>query len=112
MLNCTAREYTSAGRFARPRTRPGCWWFPDRCRQYVPLTARSLSFFFHAGNQVANVGAAVEQFVQALQDRFAIGFAGVGVERGIPLLCRGFHFGVYFVEFFAEILFNCAQLDG
>ena len=85
-----AGECTSAGRSARPRTRPGCWWFRDRFRRCVPLTCRSLNSLSTLATRFRIYERRFSNSFSALQDGFASAFAGVGVERGIPLLRGGF----------------------
>src|SRR5580704_11078908 len=114
-------EYTSADPFGSPCKPPGYSLFPDRFRRFCPFQCSVISFqfsvkeakitklksglhqlFLDVGDQVPDVGTAIQQFVEPRLNLVPCG--GVTVECVVPLARHALKPCIHFTELSLEIL--------
>src|SRR3989449_2069023 len=62
----------------------------------------SRQFLLHVGDEVADVGAAIEQLVHPGHYSLARGVVAAGIERGVPFAEDGFKLRVHCAELFSK----------
>src|SRR5713101_4232972 len=91
--------------------RRGCWWYRDRCRRCETwrmirgrAKARPLrKLLLDVGDEIPDVGAAIEQAVQAAYDFLARGCVRVGVDSRVPFAGGSLKLSVHVAKFLLKI---------